>query len=71
MVERENASNDRFLANVYFTCDPHSPTYRQAWDDGIRAVSDELRIANPVRYSASMFLKGAWQRSCKRKRVKV
>jgi hypothetical protein len=55
---REIEKVDAFLVNLYFTEDPHSPTTRREWGVGIRAVNDELRIANPVPYSASSFLEG-------------
>lgn len=38
---------------------PHSPTTRQEWDDGIRAVTEELGIAGSVSYSVSVFLEAA------------
>jgi len=47
---------DAFLANVYFTGDPHSPATRQEWDEGIRAVTEQLGIGSPMPYSASVFL---------------
>jgi hypothetical protein len=56
---REIGRVDAFLANVYFTGDPHSPTTRQEWDTGIRTVSEQLGIASPVPYSASVFLEAA------------
>ena len=52
---REIGKVDVFLANVYFTGDPHSPTTGQEWDKGIRAVSQELGIAGPVPCSVSVF----------------
>jgi len=53
---REIGKVDAFLANVYFTGDPHSPTTRQQWDEGVRTVSDELGIASPVPYGVAVFL---------------
>jgi len=53
---REIGKVDAFLANVYFTGDPHSPTTRQEWDEGIRTVNEQLGIASPVPFSASVFL---------------
>jgi hypothetical protein len=35
---REIGKVDAFLVNVYFTGDPHSPTTREQWEDGIRTV---------------------------------
>jgi hypothetical protein len=56
---REIGKVDAFLANVYFTGDPHSPTTRQQWDEGIGAVSEQLGIASPAPCSASVFLEAA------------
>ena len=56
---RQIGKVDAYLANVYFTGDRHSPTTRQEWDTGIRAVSDQLGISSPVPYSASVFLEAA------------
>jgi hypothetical protein len=56
---REIGKVDAFLANVCFTGDPHSPTTRQEWDEGIRDVSEQLRIASQVPYSVSVFLEAA------------
>ena len=56
---REIGKVDAFLANVHFTGDPHSPTTRQEWYEGIRTVSKELGIAGPVLYSVSVFLETA------------
>ncbi len=53
---REIGKVDAFLATVYFTGDPHFPTTRHQWGKGIRAVSEQLGIASPVRYSVSGFL---------------
>ncbi len=56
---REFGKVDAFLATVYFTGDPYSPTTRQEWDNGIKTVNEQLGIANPVPYSASVFLEAA------------
>jgi hypothetical protein len=56
---REIGKVNAFLANVYFTDDPHSPTTRQQWDEGIKAVNEQLGIAGPVPYCASVFLEAA------------
>ena len=56
---REIGKVDAFLANVYFTGDPHSPTTRQEWDTGIKTVGEQLGIASPVPYSISVFLAAA------------
>ncbi len=56
---REIARIDAFLVNVYFTDDPHSPTTRQDWDEGIRLFNDQLGLANRVPYSGSAFLQAA------------
>ncbi len=48
---------------MYFTGGPHSPTTRQDWDDGIRALNDEAGIASAVPYSASVFLEAALLRA--------
>jgi hypothetical protein len=53
---REIGKVDAFLANVYFTGDPHSPTTRQEWDEGIKVVTEQLGIASPVPHSVSVFL---------------
>ncbi len=45
---------------MYFMGDPHSPTTREQWEDGIRAVNGQLGIASPVPCSASVFLEAAW-----------
>ena len=46
----------KFLANVYFRWEPHSPTTRQEWNTGIKTLSEQLGLLNPVRYSVSVFL---------------
>jgi hypothetical protein len=56
---REIGKVDAFLANVYFSGDPRFPTRRREWDEGIGAVSEELGIASPVPYTASVFLEAA------------
>jgi hypothetical protein len=56
---REIGKVDAFLANVYFTGDQRSPTTRQEWDTGIKAVGEQLGISSPVPYSASVFLEAA------------
>jgi hypothetical protein len=56
---REIGKVDAFLVNVYFTGDPHSPTTREQWEDGIRTVSEQLGIASPVLLKASVFLEVA------------
>jgi hypothetical protein len=56
---REIGKVDAFLVNVYFTGDPHSPTTREQWEDGIRTVSEQLGIASPVLLNASVFLEVA------------
>lgn len=53
---REIGKVEAFLANVYFTGDPHSPTTRQEWDKGIRTVSEQLGISGRVPHSGSVFL---------------
>ena len=53
---REVGKVGAYLVNIYFTGDPHSPTSRQQWDKGIKAVKEELGIPGPVPYSASAFL---------------
>jgi hypothetical protein len=55
---------EAYLASVYFTGDPHSPTTRQEWDKGITTVNEQLGIAGSVLYSASVFLEAArWRRN--------
>jgi len=56
---REVGKVGAYLVNVYFTGDPHSHTSRQQWDEGIKAVEEELGIPGPVPYSASAFLEAA------------
>jgi len=47
---REIGKIDAFLANVYFTGDPYSPTTRQEWDEGIRTASSaEFRPSETLR----------------------
>lgn len=55
---REIGGINAFLVNVYFTDDPYSANSRQQWNEGIRAVNEQLETVNPVPYSGSVFLKG-------------
>jgi hypothetical protein len=48
LLQARHVVGDAFLANVYFRGDPHSPTTRQEWDENIRAVGEQIGIANPV-----------------------
>jgi len=61
---REIGNIEAFLISVYFTGDPHPhfSTSRQQWDDGIRLVNEQLGIANPLPYTASVFLVAASDR---------
>jgi hypothetical protein len=56
---REIANVEAYLASIYFTGDPHSPTTRQEWDEAIRAVTGELGLSAAVPYCASVFLEAA------------
>jgi hypothetical protein len=53
---REIGKIEAFLVNVYFIGDPHSPTTRQQWDDGIGCANEQLGITVRVPHSGSVLL---------------
>ncbi|MGA7796113.1 MAG: hypothetical protein WCA19_24025 [Candidatus Acidiferrales bacterium] len=54
---REIAGIQAFLVNVYFVCDPISPTTREDWNAAIEGVNRELGLFAQVPYSAALFLR--------------
>jgi len=53
---REIAGVQAFLVNVYFVCDPRTPTTNDEWNPEIEGVNRELGLVGEVPYSASVFL---------------
>lgn len=55
---REIGKINAFLVNVYFVNDPHSPTTRQQWDEGIEIANSTLGIGSQTPFTGSVFLSG-------------
>ncbi len=56
---RQICDVEAFLVNVYFVNDPHSPTTRAQWGEGLKKVEQELGIENKASFYGSVFLDGA------------
>ncbi len=53
---REICGVEAYLVNVYFVDDPHSPTTREQWEDGLVAVERQLGIDSTPTYCESVFI---------------